>query len=318
MQLRLIDPDLIRMLAETALSAEEDQMEFVFDDESLEHILYGIGEQGPTPAGFYDVERRYIREIRTALRQDNAEEVIKACAALAACDCPVSVGVCVQLSAILTAIVPQVPNPILPVDLEPLRPLLEKIWETAVKRQHTTLQREIGSPLYRWYEHHGMYDEARHILGRLLEISAEQGDLFREAILRNNLGFEHLLEGHFAEAIPDFDTAASLFEQAGDHAQGANSRANYWICRFEIGDTENLEQVEKELQELAGVLSRSGFWQARKPLILLARISEQHGQIGEAIELVKQAVQSATGSGTRYPETDAEYLARLEAALASD
>jgi tetratricopeptide (TPR) repeat protein len=317
MQLRLIDPDLIRMIAETARNAEEDQMEFVFDDEPLEHILYGIGERGPTSASLYDADRRCVREIRAALKQGSIEAAINSCAALAARDSPISVGMCSQLAAILRAIIPQVPNPILPGDLGPLRPLLEKIWETAVEKQHVDLQKAIGSPLYRWYEHHGIYNKAHGILGRLLEISAEQGDLFEEAICWNNLGFEHLLEGRFKEAMPHFDRAARLFEQIGDQAQCANSRSNRWICRFELGITENLDQVETELQKLAELLGRWRFWQARKPLILLARISEQRGRIREAVELVKRAIQSAARSGTRYPEADAEYLGRLEAALAS-
>jgi hypothetical protein len=66
-----------------------------------------------------------------------------------------------------------------------------------------------------------------------------------------------------------------------------------------------------DLRQLAELLRRRGFWQERKPLILLARIREKQGKIDEAIDLVKRAIKGATVSGTRYPEEDKQYLDRL-------
>lgn len=317
MQLRLMDPDLIRKLAETNGEAREGQLEFVFDDESLEHILYGDRGEGPTPAGLFGIGNRHVQEMRAALRLGNHDAVVADCAALAACGCPLSIGTCRELAAVLKTIVPQVPNPVLRVELGPLRPLLEKIWDIAIEKADTDLQKQGSAPLYRWYEHQGMYDDARRILNRLIEINTEQGELSGEAVSRNNLGFEYLLEGRFQEAMEHFEKAARLFEQVGSLAQCANSRANHWICLFERGETGNLDQAETELEKLAESLTHFHFWQARKPYVLLARISEKRGRLRKAVELVKRAIQSAAGSGTRYPETDAEYLKSLEAKLAS-
>jgi tetratricopeptide (TPR) repeat protein len=151
----------------------------------------------------------------------------------------------------------------------------------------------------------------------MVEINAEQGDISDDAVCRNNLGFEYLLEGRFQEAMVHFDRAVRLFEITRDSPERANSRSNHWICLFELGETGNLKQAEEELQELAETLTQAHYWQARKPFILLARISEQKGNLRKAVAYVKRAIRCGTGSGTRYPDTDREYLRRLESGLAS-
>jgi tetratricopeptide (TPR) repeat protein len=311
MNLCLFDPNLMQSILKPDQRAEGNPIELVFDDEPLDRILYGIGETGPTPASYYAVGRLYLRQISEALTKKNQAAVIEACADLAACKCPISIGMCSRLAAIFGTIIPMVPNPVLSIDLRPLRPLLELIWEIALSKGNDALKAQIAIPLFRWFEHYGIYDEARRILSIDAHISADQGDRNGEAISLNNLGFEYLLEDRFPEALPYFDRAARLFEQTGAKAEQANSRANYLICMFQNIDVSDAGPLEAELQQLAELLRRRGFWQERKPLILLARIREKQGKIDEAIELVKRAIKSATGSGTRYPEEDAQYLGRL-------
>ena len=160
-----------------------------------------------------------------------------------------------------------------------------------------------------------MYEDARGILARPVEIHANCGESFEEAVSRNNLGFEYFLEGRFDEAMVHFEAAANLFDEIGNIPQRDNSRANRWNCLFERGGTGHLERAEAELEELFESLSEYGFWQARKPLVLLARIHEKRGRFRKAIETAKRAIQCARDSGTRYPETDAEYLKHLEGKL---
>lgn len=133
-----------------------------------------------------------------------------------------------------------------------------------------------------------------------------------EAITLNNLAFEYLLEGRFKEALLQFEEAANLFQTLGIPAQSANSRANYWICKFESSHLDATDQVEAELRSLAETLTRARYWQARKPMILLARLAEQLGDLDESILCVEKAIQACKGSRTRYPETDAQYLQRLK------
>ncbi|MBN1567175.1 MAG: hypothetical protein JXA73_04985 [Acidobacteria bacterium] len=286
--------------------------DLVFDDESLEHVLYGKGNKGPTHASLFGGSRKHVGSILDAYRKADIQAIIDAGAALISDGCALSVGTCLQLARIMRGIVPQIPNPIMQFDLLPIRPLIEKIWQIALERNSKGLQKAIGDSLYRWYEHHMRHEEARSILERLIEIHIEEKNRFDEAVDTNNLAFEYLLEGRFREAIPGFEAAAKLFGEIGAAAQGANSLANCWMCRFECGDLEDMSRVEAELLQLAKVLGKAGCWQARKPLVLLARIAEQQGKIQEAIVLVKRAIEACDGSGTRYPEMDGLDLHKLE------
>ncbi len=315
MDTRWIDLDFIHGPAGTNGRARGGQMEFVFEKKKPESMPRGRagGDAESTAAPAADQER--VRRIIGALYERNLGAVVAGCAELAACGCAISPEMCWELAAVLRCVVPQIPNPVLGTDLGPLRPLLDIIWETAVEKGDIGLQKHSGPALYRWYEHQGMYEDARGVLTRLIEINANCGDSLEEAVSRNNLGFEYFLEGRFDEAMEHFEAAANLFDEIGDIPQRDNSRANRWNCLFERGETVHLDRAEEELEELAESLSEYGFWQARKPLVLLARIHEKRGRFRKAIEMVQRAIQCARGSGTRYPETDAEYLKHLEAKL---
>ena len=146
----------------------------------------------------------------------------------------------------------------------------------------------------------------------LLERNRYIGNGFEEAITLNNHAFEYLLEGRFQEALPEFDQAANLFHVLGDPVQSANSRSNFWLCRFESSDLEVSGQVEAELKTLAEILTDARYWQARKPLILLAKLAESRGDLETAIAFAKMAVDASKGSGTRYSETDLQYFQQLQ------
>ena len=132
-----------------------------------------------------------------------------------------------------------------------------------------------------------------------------------EAVTLNNFAFEYQLEQRWGEAMPLFHQAADMFKQAGNPLQHANSRANYWMCRFAIGDVKEMDDIEIEVKELAETIGHHGSWIERKPLILLAHIEEQRGNVVGAIDFVNRAIASARDSGTRFPEIDGEYLDRL-------
>jgi tetratricopeptide (TPR) repeat protein len=182
----------------------------------------------------------------------------------------------------------------------------------AQDKQEKDLVKKCGTLLYRLSEHYGRYSQAREILNRLIDIHRGEGDLHGHGVVANNCAFEYLLEGRYQEAMPGFEEAARLFEDARDPLQSANARANWWICRYECGNLPEISTIEAKLKELADLLSGSGYWQARKPLVLLARLAEKRQEINEAIGFMKRAIQAGTGSGTRYPNEDAEYLHRLE------
>lgn len=294
-----------------AQDSEADRLPLVFDDEPLDHILYAEGNTGPTPAGMYARAGELLAEIRRHRADGDIEAVTHGLAMLAAEECPISTGTYAELAGLMMQLVPQIPVPILKFDLRPLRPLLERIWSIACTCNDNALLKKSAAPLYRWYEHHMFYEEARRVLSGLLEVLAREGNRPEEAVVINNLAFEYLLEGRYQEAIPGFERAAVIFEEVGEYAQSANSRANYWTCRFDRGESISFEEAEPELYRLSEVLGRACFWQVRKPLVLLARLAELRGEIPKAVDLARQAVAAGERSGTRYPEIDSAYLQKL-------
>lgn len=284
----------------------------VFDDQPLESVLYGQVGDDQTLASLFGRARELVDFMRDAYRAKDSEKVFEACQALAADDQLISWGMCVELTALLDAMVPHYPCPVLPVSLTPLCPLLEKIWAMGWEKKNHALLERMATAAFRCHEHCGQYETAREVLRWLLENRRRQGDRYHVAITLNNLAFEYLLEGRWQEAILGFEEAAMLFQTIGNAVQAANSRANYWMAQFEPSKPDEVENSETELQELEDILTRAMSWQARKPRILLAKVAEQRGDLEEAIHWVEKAIQACQGSGTRYPETDAHYLERLK------
>lgn len=289
----------------------EEPWELVFDDEPLEGILYGEKRRGPTRANLFWPGLAWVRGIKAACAAGNTREVLEKASEFSASGYSLTPGMCQDLAAVVKAIVPSQPNPILEHDLSPLGPLLEEMWSLALREKDKALQDALGTSLYRWHEHHGDYEDARRILATLIETRREHHDEPGEAVFLNNLAFEYLLEERWQEAIPLFERAAALFKAHSVDYEYANARANYWTCRFESDDLEDIEAIEAELRTLKGVLTKRPGWHGRKPLILLAKIRERGGKIKAAIGLVKRAIASAEGSQTRYAEQDGEYLEHL-------
>ncbi len=306
------DPGRLETISAGAAPLDTADRALVYDDEPLDHILYGTGIGGPTRASLFIKAGECLADMRTAYGLADIQSVIHAAAILGADAGPVSVGMCFEITHIMTQIVPQIPDPIMMFDLSPLQILLEKVWKVALEKNHKALQKRASGPLFRWYEHHRRYEDARDVLKRLIEVCVDEADRSDRAVATNNSAFEYYLEGRFHEAIPGFQAAAGLFEALGEGGQQANSLANSWMCRMAGGDLADAGQAECDLQRLAETLSKAGFWQVRKPLIMLARIAEHQGNLENAAALIKRAIEACAGSNTRYPEIDAEYLRQLE------
>ena len=290
----------------------KDTSEFFFDDEPLEHILYDDSLKGRTVANLYLQVRESVIQIESAYNGDNIQDAIAMASELGRSGTPISQEMYLRLIRVMRTMVPDYPNPVMIFDLLPLKPLLEQIWMMALDKENKALQLKVGPLLYKWYELHGKYRDAREVLDRLIGINRELKNHFDEAVYLNNFAFEYTLERRFREAMPLFEKAASMFEQLNNKFQYANSLANYWICRFDLGDIDDLERIDSELKTLSGILNQSGHWQERKPLILLAQIEERRGNIQNAIQLVERAIESCSQSKTRYPEQDAIYLEYLK------
>ena len=290
----------------------EESLELVFDDEPLERILYGKKLKGPTRANLFFPALGWVQKIRRAFKDGDIRAAVKNASELAVKEYSISTQMCFELSLIMRGIVPDYPNPIIEIDLSPLGPLLEQMWNLALRSEGRELQKTVGAPLYRWYEHHQQYENARRVLTTLIEIAKEDEDRIGEAVVINNFAFEYLLEGRPEGAISFFEKAAKIFEDNEIIFEYANARANYWTCRFECDDLEEDQKIEAELKSLAKTLGKKADWRTRKPLILLARIEERRGNISAAVQLVERAIKACKNGKTRYPELDRKYLEHLK------
>ena len=302
--------DLLGDILNRALSGKDQDKDtdFFFDDEPLEDILYGSRQGGPTTANLYGPGRKFMQEVISACNQGRRDDVIAAAGRLGDEDIMISAEMCSTLAGVIGSFFPYYPNPVMSCNLGPLKKLFERLWSIALSGREAALQRKTGSLLFRWYEHHGLYAEARQVLSRLIDICRERHDRGDEAIYLNNLGFEYLLERRWEEAIPYFEEAGRIFREAGITFEEINALANYWTCRFELGDLGDRDGVESEVEKIRDYFDGTRRWYERKPLILLAKIEEQRGNMEKAIELVDKAIESAKDSNTRYPEIDGEYL----------
>jgi tetratricopeptide (TPR) repeat protein len=289
-----------------------DPKEFLFDDEPLENILYGADLKGPSPANLFLPAWKNVRKILTACKEEKLTDIISAASELANSDIRISGEMCYQISEAIGRFFPYYPNPVMKQDLSTLKDLFEKIWRLTSERPDVIHQDKAGTLLYRFYEYHGQYEDARRVLSRLIQISKDQNDKKGEALYTNNFAFEYLLEERWEEAIPYFEEAARMFKEAEIPFEFYNARANYWICKYHLGQLDDIERMETELKEILSKFKGSGRWYERKPLILLAKIEENRGNIHKAMALVEKAIESARDSNTRYPEIDAEYLDHLK------
>ena len=292
-----------------------EHFEFVFDDEPLDHILYGVGSSGPSSANLYSAGKLYILKIDEAYRLGDIEKIIKLASSFSADKYPLSLQMCCRLAEILTAIIPPAPKSILQYDLSGLGQIQENIWEISLKREAKETKVEIGSSLYRWYEHYERFADARKILCVLIDEMRKIKDWGNEAVFINNFGFEYLLEGKWQKALPSFEKAASMFSAHGDKINYANARANYLTCQIEIDNFKPTEDFITELESQQKTLIHYSDWRVRKLLIIRAKIEERRGNLSEAICLVEQAIKAGQNSKTKYPEIDAAYLKMLSRAI---
>jgi tetratricopeptide (TPR) repeat protein len=305
-------PDFLRDLGLIPSENLDPPPEIFFDDEPLERILYGQELQGPTRANLFYPATELARKILRASLEGKMEDILENASRLAGPEHPLSLGVCFELTEIMRAIVPDYPNPILPFDLSSLGPLLRRIWNYSLEPENRELQGSIGTPLYRWYEHHRRYDEARQILLALIAKYRKNGDRVDDAVMTNNLAFQYMHEARWREAMHLFAEAATLFKEINFSFDHANSRANYWTCGVEILGPDEFDMAEKEMRDFTQILSKFNDWHSRKPYFVLAKIEERRGNVSKAIQLVEKAIQVCKDGKTRYPELDAKYLGYLK------
>jgi tetratricopeptide (TPR) repeat protein len=285
---------------------------FVFDDEPLESILYddpGAGA-GPTPAGLFASAEPFVSTILQAFERGEVDEGLHGMAELLARGDPVNASNLIRFAVLIGSFIPNVPCPIVRDRGVPYEALLEHLFAAGLACDEDTLVERPGTLLYRYFEGCGRYADAARVVGTLLERAKVKNNRSDEAVLTNNLGYDHLLARDWEHAEVCFARAITLF--ADDHSafERVNARLNHLLARYERAGGDPPEYFEKKLYRLMAALGKD--WRRRKALIPLARIAERRGKLDMAIRYARQAVEASQGIPTRHLHDDQEYLERLE------
>lgn len=295
-----------------------DSQELYFDDEPLYDILYPKkrSNRGLTLANLYLRTNQHFRKLVRATGHAGVSQAVTILERLGRTDpLPISVDMAREAAGVLARIVPNYPMATLPCDLSGLRPLLEQLWEMATRTGDTRLVNTLSSPLFRWYEHHGEYQQARRVLRHLIDGAKANGDRHDEGVHVNNLAFEYLLEERWQEGVRWFQEAVGILDEVGDRSAFQNARANCLLCRFELDKMTNLASIETEIKDIQEVLATGSHWQQRKPYFLLAKVEEARGNLKQAVRFARKTVACTQPAKSRYHELDRRYLAELKTRL---
>ena len=289
----------------------QNAMIIYLDDEPLEHILYGEGNYTPVVVNLGIAAEPAIERLKEAQNNRDWLALIEIAKELSAMERPLLLEQCRRILSYLGWAIPDCPNPKTTHYPGIIIPLMEQIWETAVRHDNQALQNSAGLSMMRLYEYQNQFDKSCQVGSRLLANAIHTGDRRTQASTLNNLGFTYFSAGNWKEAKPLFEQAATLYLKLGIISNHANSLCNYWFCRFETEDWGDEQTTRQTLEQASQWLNNAGCWYERKPLILLARLEEHCGNVKKAIAMTIKAIRSAASSGTKYPEEDRVYLARL-------
>lgn len=298
--------------------ASLDSQELYFDDESLDDILYSKKRsgQGLTLANLYLRTNQQYKELIRAASHAGVSQAVNILEQLGRSNhLPMSVDMATEIAGVLRRIIPDYPLATLPCDLSGLRPLLEKLWRMATEAGNTQLVGRLSSPLFRWYEHHGEYEQARQVLRYFIDGAKATGNRHDEGVHINNFAFEFLLEKRWEEGLRWFRKAVKIFDEVGDRSGFQNARANCLLCRLEFDETADLASMETEIKEIQGVLASGSHWQQRKPFFLLAKVEEARGNLKQAVKWARKATACTQPAKSRYHTLDRCYLAELKKKL---
>ena len=288
-----------------------------FDDQPLDSLLGAQPGPDPTPASPFAASSHALAAIKRATSdQDDTAQALRTAAALFRDGTAVPASAVKDLIVLLRPLIPNVPRPIVVDNGVDYESILDPCYRIAGRGSHPSLTEVSGTLLYRWYESGGHYAEARRIIGELMARARQRRNLLETAVLTNNLGYEYLLEADWPRAEPCFVRAAALFAGIAMPIEVGNTAANRLLCDYALDPDASRDRCERQARELLATLGKD--WRRRKPLILLARIEEQRGQLDAAVSLAQQAIEAFEGVASQHRLEDQAYRDALLARCGAD
>lgn len=283
-----------------------------YDDEPLASLLYEETPIGPTDASIFDSAKKLLIYTPEG-KLDVSREPLERYTTFLKAGQPVSRNIFILLTSGVASLLPQWPKPMPPETPAAVGTLLEQLWARACDWGDDELSNAVGSRLWEWYEYNQRFGDARTILGKLETNLAKSENRALLPGIINNYAFQFQKDKNWKEAAVHFERAASLAAELDQTADYANSRANYWTCRYELEGEKIAGLIVPELHRLGAILHDAG-WLAseRKTLVWLARIFADLGNPQDGVPLVEKAIGIDEKQNSMYIEQDRQLLMQLK------
>jgi class 3 adenylate cyclase/tetratricopeptide (TPR) repeat protein len=159
----------------------------------------------------------------------------------------------------------------------------------------------VNVPVF--YTETGDIAKAALLMNEAVDINHRRGNRLGEAIGLDNLGYNYLLLGMYAQGREALEQSQRLAETIGARRESAYCLLNLGLAYWRCGDNQAAHQVlTKALPELVAV--GDGFGQAAGQSYL-ALVMEQAGEVGDAAQAFAEAHHQLTALGVRGYAADA-------------
>ena len=273
--------------------------DLVYDDESLEGLLYGQLTHGPSAANVYSP----IKRLELALAgKDGAAIELAFREAGGCCEASPSLipEIVVQLAILARGCLPQWPKPLNGVLSPAGLQLLELLWKRSRDAGQRLSMVAAGSVLWEWHEYARRPASARDVLEEMVALHREElvalhqdeaADEPMQALL-NNLAYQHFLLKDWPKARQHYQSACEIAERSGNRSDFLNSRVGWWAACYEECPVEVAAELVLELRRLlVEIDDLNRLLSARKALRYLALAEAHLGNAKSALECVDRAIE---------------------------
>jgi tetratricopeptide (TPR) repeat protein len=250
-----------------------------------------------------------LDELRSAIYSDNTPRALSLVRWLLNSVPSLSMKTCTVLVEAFAMAIPGYPVPVVGRVLLDQHALLEEVIARIERIDAPALLGSAETLNYRLLESHGRYAAARGCISRMLERNPEP---FERAQLINNYGYEYLLEGSHALALPFFKDALKRFEHLGDEIQVANTNANLLTCESSLGGHRDQPGLLPRLLATHATLHQNRDWRIRKTMLLLAARAESQERLAVAVAWARRALAASADIKTGLRQSDRQYLKKLQ------
>ena len=295
--------------------------ELVYDDDALEAVLYGRGAATPTLACIHVGEPNPLLIAVLIDSGDRAalERTYHDLVAYVESRPRLERATFIALVAATRKLLPVWPRSLKQRLPASATVFLEALWRRSRTEHEEELADGTGALLWEWYEYLQRAEDAREVLGVLVETARSSKRPEQASLLLSQLAYQWMSEKKWAEAEKTYDEAGKL-------ALGIKSRRNYliarigwWFARFEMGGAGVAEALRDELSSFLPELEKLGTpMTLRKALVVLARAEALLEAWDQAVRHIDRALDIDRGQEAMFLPEDLALQAMLHRQVSPD